>query len=78
MNNIKEEVVQIISKALEVDKISIDSSVSNTEEWDSLVHLSILVSLDKRFDGGVAGIKEMAAVDSVRSVLKILKDNNLI
>ena len=78
MNNIKEEVVQIISKALEVDKISIDSSVSNTEEWDSLGHLSILVSLDKRFDGGVAGIKEMAAVDSVRSVLKILKDNNLI
>ena len=80
MSNIKNEILEIISKALEVDnkKIDFDSSVENVDEWDSLGHLSILVSLDKKFNGNLAGIKEMASVDSVKSIFKILENNNLI
>jgi acyl carrier protein len=80
MSNIKDEILEIISKALEVDnkKIDFDSSVENVDEWDSLGHLSILVSLDKKFNGNLAGIKEMASVDSVKSIFKILENNNLI
>ena len=80
MSNIKDEILEIISKALEVDnkKIDFDSSVENVDEWDSLGHLSILVSLDKKFNGNLAGIKEMASVDSVESIFKILENNNLI
>ena len=80
MSNIKDEILEIISKALEVDnkKIDFDSSVENVDEWDSLAHLSILVSLDKKFNGNLAGIKEMASVDSVKSIFKILENNNLI
>ena len=79
MSNIKDEILEIISKALEVDnkKIDFDSSVENVDEWDSLGHLSILVSLDKKFNGNLAGIKEMASVDSVKSIFKILENNNL-
>ena len=80
MSNIKDEILEIISKALEVDnkKIDFDSSVENVDEWDSLGHLSILASLDKKFNGNLAGIKEMASVDSVKSIFKILENNNLI
>ena len=80
MSNIKDEILEIISKALEVDNKKIDfySSVENVDEWDSLGHLSILVSLDKKFNGNLASIKEMASVDSVKSIFKILENNNLI
>ena len=78
MSDIEEEIIGIIAKSLEVGEINIKSSVENTEEWDSLGHLSILVSLDKRFNGEVAGIKKMANIDSVKSILNVLKNNNLI
>jgi|SaaInlStandDraft_6_1057023.scaffolds.fasta_scaffold278887_2 acyl carrier protein len=80
MEQSKNEVLEIIAKSLEVDKerITVESTVDSLEEWDSLGHLSILVSLDKKFQGRLAGIKEMASVTSVNSILKILKNNNLI
>ena len=78
MSDIEEEIIGIIAKSLEVGEININSSVENTEEWDSLGHMSILVSLDKRFNGEVAGIKKMANIDSVKSILNVLKNNNLI
>ena len=78
MSDIEEEIIGIIAKSLEVGEININSSVENTEEWDSLGHLSILVSLDKRFNGEVAGIKKMANIDSVKPILNVLKNNNLI
>ena len=78
MSDIEEEIIGIIAKSLEGGEININSSVENTEEWDSLGHLSILVSLDKRFNGEVAGIKKMANIDSVKSILNVLKNNNLI
>ena len=77
MEQSKNEVLEIIAKSLEVDKerITVESTVDSLEEWDSLGHLSILVSLDKKFQGRLAGIKEMASVTSVNSILKILKNN---
>ena len=78
MSDIEEEIIGIIAKSLEVGEININSSVENTEEWDSLGHLSILVSLDKRFNGEVAGIKKMANIDSVKSILNVIKNNNFI
>ena len=80
MEQSKNEVLEIIAKSLEVDKerITVESTVDSLEEWDSLGHLSILVPLDKKFQGRLAGIKEMASVTSVNSILKILKNNNLI
>ena len=41
-------------------------------------HLSILSNMDKFFDGKIAPIREMATADSVRKILKILKENSLI
>ena len=74
------EVLEVIQKALGLDakSITIESSVWNINEWDSLGHLGILTALDAFFEGKVAAIKDMAKADSVRKILHILKNNSLI
>lgn len=76
----EEEVLQTMRKALgpEGRKLDVNSTVKDFETWDSLGHLGILAALDKKFDGQVAEISELAGVDSVKSLLDILKKNSLI
>jgi acyl carrier protein len=74
----KEDIINIIKDALKVDKITIESSVDNVEEWDSLGHLSILVALDKEFDGRLASISDLATADSVEKVILTLENKNFI
>jgi acyl carrier protein len=74
----KEDIINIIKDALKVDKITIESSVDNLEEWDSLGHLSILVALDKEFDGRLASISDLATADSVEKIISILENKNFI
>lgn len=80
VNNKEGEIVGIIRKALDIDKdrLTMDSSAENVEEWDSLGHLGILTNLDIFFNGQIAGIKEMATADSVKKILQLLKSNNLL
>jgi len=81
MEKISEKgVIGVIQNALELEEtnLTIDSSAEDTEEWDSLGHLGILVALDELFDGKVGGIDEMATADSIRKILEILKANSLI
>lgn len=76
----EKEVLEIIGKALNFKgkALSLDSSINNVEEWDSLGHLGILSALDKLYNGKIAPIKEMAAADSVEKILQILKKNSFI
>lgn len=76
----EKEILAIIQKALNLDGklITLESSVLNVNEWDSLGHLGILMALDGHFAGKVAGIKEMAKADSIKKIIQILKDNSLI
>ena len=78
MNN--EDIIKIISRALEVseDSVTMESSADDIENWDSLGHLSILVDLDKAFNGKLANIEEMATADSVSKIVKILEENSLL
>ena len=76
----KDELFKLISIALDVDrnKISDETSTDNTEEWDSLGHLSILTALDKSTEGKSGVIKELSSVDSVKKLIEILQKHNLI
>ncbi len=58
--------------------ITLESSSENTDEWDSLGHLSVLQELDKLFEGKIAGIEEMASADSVAKILPLLQKHSLI
>ncbi|MFA5974928.1 MAG: acyl carrier protein [Elusimicrobiota bacterium] len=74
------DVLATIQKALGADgkKITFNSRMGDSDVWDSLGHLGILAALDKQFQGKVAGIREMATADSVKTILQLLKKHSLI
>ena len=73
------QVIEIVVNALEVKSnlISIDTSSENTEEWDSLAHLTILVELDRHLNGRASNINELASATSVSLIMEILAINHL-
>jgi acyl carrier protein len=80
MDKITEEtILDIMHNALKLKekRLTVNSTMQDIEEWDSLGHLSILVALDKFFNGKISGIKELASADSIRKILQILKENSL-
>ena len=76
----KEEIFICIAQALDINpkKISINTQMLDIEEWDSFGHLGILVALDKKFDGKVASISEMASATTVKKMIDLLISNKLI
>ena len=74
----KKQLVELVSKALENKDVTIESSMKNTEDWDSLSQLSILTELDNVLDGKVTDIKGIANAESVSDIFTILKENSLI
>ena len=79
MGNCQTTVIEIIEKALSLEPgiLKEDSGSENTEEWDSLGQLSILVDLNKHFEGKISSISEMAEANSVPKILTILKENSI-
>ena len=76
----KEEIFICIAQALKINpkKINIHSKTLEVEEWDSFGHLAILVAVDKKFDGKVASIDEMASATTVEKIIDLLTFNKLI
>jgi len=74
------QVYKLISDTLEITQESLaqNGNSDQHEEWDSMGHLSILVALDKHFNGKISGISDLAEADSVEKIIKILKENSII
>jgi acyl carrier protein len=74
------EVIEIMEKALEMKSGLLNETTRSeeVENWDSLGQLSILVALDKLFDGKIANLTQMAEADSMPKILDILKQHSLI
>lgn len=74
------DVIAIIEKALEMKPNSLgeNTRAEEVDNWDSLGQLSILVALDKFFDGKIANITEMASADSVSKIINVLKQYSLL
>ena len=74
------DVIKVIEKSLELKSgaINENTKADDLETWDSLGHLTILVALDKFFDGKVSGINEIGLADSLPKILTALKKNNLL
>ena len=73
-------VIGAIEQALNIGPgLILDSTqAQQIEAWDSLGHLSILVALDKLFEGKLARIGEMADANSVPKILSVLKTHELL
>jgi acyl carrier protein len=77
--NCESAVIEIIEKALRLDTgiVKESSSSEDIDSWDSLGQLSILVAMDKYFDGRISSVPEMAEANSVLKILNILKENSI-
>ena len=74
------DVIAVIEKVLELKPGSLGDGTNSEEipNWDSLGHLSILVALDKLFDGKLTKIKDMERADSISKIMVILKQHSLL
>mgnify|MGYP002701078633 FL=1 len=79
MENCQSTVMEIIEKALLLEPgiLKEDSDSEKIESWDSLGQLSILVALDKHFEGKIPSLSEMAEANSIPKILTILKENSI-
>ena len=68
----EKKIITIVSKALK-KKVDIKSNVKNTEEWDSLGHLSILSALEKATKGKSSKI-DLTEVQSVKQLISKLRN----
>jgi len=77
---LQSDVIVVIEKALEMKSGLLMESTHAKEvnNWDSLGQLSILVALDKLFDGKIANITDMAEADSMPKILNILRQHSLL
>lgn len=74
-----ETIIKIVQDTLKSkNKITIDSKINDTPEWDSFGQLEILINLDKKFNGKVANIKEMSSATSIKKIISLLSYNKLI
>ena len=46
----EQKVITLVSTALNVNSINLQSSQENTSEWDSLAYLSVISTLEEEFE----------------------------
>jgi len=68
----EKEIINIVSKSLKNKKINNKSASSNTEQWDSLGHLSIMAAIDKKSKGKSSKL-DLTQADSIQKLVKALK-----
>tara|TARA_B100000963_G_scaffold356933_1_gene378072 strand:+ start:2843 stop:3073 length:231 start_codon:yes stop_codon:yes gene_type:complete len=74
MNDINlKKISKIISKHTKVqeESVNLDTSAQNTERWDSLAHINIIIDLEKEFNIKINTAK-VAELDSVNSIVQYL------
>lgn len=75
LNNMKQQIVCIIAKILEValEEVELDTAIGDLPEWDSLHHLQIIAELEKEF-----GIKyaadDLAELEDVSDLIALTKE----
>ena len=68
------EIIEIVSKIIKVDKelINEKSSMKNLPKWDSLAHLNIMMEIEKRFQKKISTSK-MGDLDTIKKIHDFLK-----
>ncbi len=73
-NMIADEIIHIVSLVLKLEQnqVTLDSSIHNTLNWDSLNHLRILTAIEEKY-GYTLKIEEISNVESVRDWIEVIK-----
>ena len=67
----EEKVIEILKEVMEDPNITVDSSQSNCENWDSLHQLNLVLELEDNFDVTLEP-EEIAEMKSVADIIRIL------
>ena len=70
----KDQVINIVSRVLDmsVDNVSEKLAAENVENWDSLRHMRLILSLEEEFSIRFTE-KEIVSLDSVSKIINSLK-----
>ena len=76
----KADILKIISKVLKMSpqKIEKIDDYTKMESWDSLAQLDIISAIDKKLNGKIGKIKNIAEIKSVKKIISLLKKKSLI
>tara|TARA_B100001939_G_C16922303_1_gene609965 strand:- start:1005 stop:1256 length:252 start_codon:yes stop_codon:yes gene_type:complete len=76
----KEEIIKIISKILKISPKEIEKidNYEKMDSWDSLAQLDIISAIDKKLNGKIGKVKNIAEIKSVRKLISALKKKSLI
>ena len=71
----KADILKIISKILKMSpqKIEKIDDYTKMESWDSLAQLDIISAIDKKLNGRIGKIKNIAEIKSVKKIISLLK-----
>ena len=64
----EQKVITLVSTALNVNSINLQSSQENTSEWDSLAYLSIISAMEEEFEIEITE-KNINNFGSVKNIL---------
>ena len=64
----EQKVIDLVSTALNVNSIDLQSSQENTSEWDSLAYLSIISAMEEEFEIEITE-KNINNFGSVKNIL---------
>ena len=64
----EQKVITLVSTALNVNSINLQSSQENTSEWDSLAYLSIISAMEEEFEIDITE-KNINNFGSVKNIL---------
>lgn len=67
------KVIEIIKSVCETENVNAQSTQSNTENWDSLHQLSLVVELEDTF-GVTLEPEEIAEMTSVDAIVKVISE----
>ena len=76
----KADILKIISKILKMSpqKIEKIDDYTKMESWDSLAQLDIISAIDKKLNGRIGKIKNIAEIKRVKKIISLLKKKSLI
>ena len=71
----RNKLISIISDVLEIDQAEIDEDFeqSHAENWDSLNHLNLIISIEEQFDVSFEP-EEIATMTSLKKIEEKLKE----
>lgn len=72
------ELLEKLRIAIADPKLNFDSTIENTENWDSLGQLSIITTLSRLSAGKTDLIAGLEEIKSIGALIEILKANNIV